>query len=122
MNRTANKTATWSDHKRIEARSLAMHRKIATRLRSQPSLLKIAKKNISRWLAQNGAIPNLVAWKELLKQPLPDILAVLVSSSESARDLRQSSPFCGILTPRERWLIYESFTVGTYYQGGGRHR
>jgi hypothetical protein len=35
----------------------------------------------------------------------------MVSPSEKARRLRQSSPFCGILTPRERWKIYESFAT-----------
>jgi len=70
MSRASNKPDTWSDHKRIEARSLAMHRKIAARLRSQPSLLRMAKKNVGRWLAQNGAIPTLVEWKELLN-PFP---------------------------------------------------
>ena len=32
--------------------------------------------------------------------------AVLLDESEEGQRLRQSSPFCGILTPRERWAIY----------------
>lgn len=112
----------WSDHMRLEARSLALHEVIAGRLAANPGLLEIAKGNIARWIERDGEIPPWREWKEILARPLPDIIDVLLSRDERATNLRQSSPFCGLLTPHERWRVYESFTVGAYYQGGRQHR
>lgn len=112
----------WSDHRRLEARSLALHEVIAGKLAANPEVLKIAKKNIARWIERDGEIPPWREWKEILVRPLPLIIDVLLSQDEKATSLRQSSPFCGLLTPRERWRIYESFTVGAYYQGRRQHR
>ena len=36
-------------HRRIDARSLAMHRAIAEKVRADPSLLAIAYRNLDRW-------------------------------------------------------------------------
>lgn len=112
----------WSDHMRLEERSMALHEEIARRLSACPELLEVAKDNIARWIKRDGEISPWAEWKEILSRPLTEIINVLLSRDEKARHLRQSSPFCGLLTPRERWRIYESFTVGTYYQGGGQHR
>lgn len=111
----------WSDHIRIEERSLALHAEIAERLAACPELLETAKLNIDRWIERDGEIRPWKEWREILGRPLPEIIHVLVSPDENARRLRQSSPFCGLLTPRERWRIYESFTVGAYYQGRRQH-
>ncbi|MDD5206038.1 MAG: hypothetical protein PHS17_11495 [Desulfobacterales bacterium] len=111
----------WSDHMRIEERSIALHAEIAERLAASPELLETARRNIARWIERDGEIPPWKEWREILGRPLPEIIHVLVSPDENARRLRQSSPFCGLLTPRERWRIYESFTVGAYYQGRRQH-
>ena len=105
----------WSDHKRVEARSLALHKEIAGRIRTNPELVMTAKKNIERWIQRDGEKAIWGEWNEILERPLIEIMGFLVSDDENGRRLRQSSPFCGILTPRERWAIYESFTVGAYY-------
>jgi len=115
-------TKMWSDHRRLEERSIALHREIAMRIHANPELLKIAKKNLDRWIKRDGEIPVWFEWQKVLSRPLAQIAALLVSPDERGRYLRQSSPFCGILTPRERWKIYESFTVGAYYQGSREHR
>jgi len=31
---------------------------------------------------------------------------------ETMRAMRQSSPFAGVLLPKERWEIYDAFAVG----------
>jgi len=41
-------------HERIGARSLAMHRAMAEKLRRDPSLLRIAVENLDRWEAAGG--------------------------------------------------------------------
>jgi hypothetical protein len=112
----------WSDHKRIEERSLALHKEIARRLEKNPQLLQLAKGNLIRWIARDGETPVWREWSDILKGPLSLVLNVLLSTDERGARLRQSSPFCGILSPRERWKIYESFTIRAYYPGGGEHR
>jgi hypothetical protein len=112
----------WSDHKRIEERSLHLHKEIARRLQEDPQLLQIAKGNLIRWMGRDGEIPAWREWSEILKCPLSEVLSVLVSRDERGMRLRQSSPFCGILTPKERWKICESFTIRAYYPSSGEHR
>jgi len=105
-----------SDHQRIEERSIALHQAIGERLQENPELLAIAEENLSNW---EETLPRsqeyFSAWRGLLKKPLQELLDQLVSTSQRMKTLRQSSPFCGILTPKERWQIYESYTVGAYY-------
>jgi hypothetical protein len=98
-------------HTQIEERSIVLHRVIAQRVSGNPALLEVARANLRRWVAQDGGRLYWTEWEDILKSPLEDILAFMVSPSEKARWLRQSSPFCGILTPRERWKIYESFAT-----------
>jgi len=112
----------WSDHKRIEERSLHLHKEIARRLQEDPQLLQIAKGNLIRWMGRDGETPVWREWSEILKGPLSRILVVLLSPDERGVRLRQSSPFCGILSPKERWKIYESFTIRAYYQSSGERR
>jgi hypothetical protein len=98
-------------HQQIEERSILLHRAVARRISANPSLLAIAHDNLSRWIEQSGPRPYWTEWGAKLSAPLDELLTFLVSPSEEARRLRQSSPFCGILTPQERWKIYESFAT-----------
>jgi hypothetical protein len=117
----------FSDHIRIEERSIALHRAVAERIRGNPKLMEEAIINLQRYLKQSLSdsrkpICPLVEWQELLEnQSLEEILDFMVSDSERAKRLRQSSPFSGILTPQERWRIYEAYRPGTYYQSRGQH-
>ena len=97
-------------HQRIDARSLALHRAIAEKLRADPSLLAIAHDNLDRWSAvKDHSQPYLDAWRAILQRPLEEVLALMVEDSERMTAMRQSNPFPGILTPRERWAIYDRF-------------
>jgi hypothetical protein len=99
-------------HQRIDARSLAMHRAIAGKLRADPSLLAIAHDNLDRWSKERGrSQPYWDAWREILKRPLEEVLAHMVEEGERMTALRQASPFAGVLTPRERWAIYDQFAL-----------
>jgi hypothetical protein len=98
-------------HTQIEERSIVLHRVIAERVSENPALLEVARTNLRRWVGRDGERLYWTEWEKILNSPLEDILALMVSPSEKARWLRQSSPFCGILTPRERWKIYESFAA-----------
>ena len=107
-----------SDHVRIEKRSIALHRAIAERIRKNPALMEKARENLRKYLdrfaRENRPLPNALSeWQDILmSQSREAVLELLVSSGESASRLRQSSPFAGILTPKERWKICEAFRPG----------
>ena len=99
------------DHRLIDARSLAFDRRIAARLRSEPALIGKAADILQRWLASCAAAarPDLIEWQELIGGPFEVLLATIEGTDERSVRLRQSSPFCGILTPDERNGILKDF-------------
>ena len=99
------------DHRLIDERSRAFDRLIAEKLRRNPALVDKARANLLRWLqtCDPRSVPDLREWKRWLDGPLPELLAILESTGERAERLRQSSPFCGILTPAERLAIIREF-------------
>ena len=110
-------------HARVDARSLAMHRAIAAKLIADPRLLDVARDNIERWSATAGrSQPYLDAWRKLLSSPLLELATIIQEDSELMRAMRQTSPFAGVLSPRERWEIYDTFAVGTSDPGCGHDR
>jgi hypothetical protein len=104
-------TVAVRSHQWIDQRSLALHAAVAAKLEAHPQLLDVARRNLERWLQQNPATA-LREWRRILDStPLPEVVALLRSSSEEAARLRQSSPFAGLLTTEERRAImgaYES--------------
>lgn len=91
-------------HQGIEARSLALHRLVAEKIRLEPALFERAKATLARWRSTvcANSQPYLVEWERLMDQGIEACLAVVVEDSERAAALRQSSPFTGILTDQER--------------------
>ena len=99
-------------HEWIDERSLELDRQVATKLRADPSLLERARTTLDRWLAQRpSGVPSVLReWQEILSRwPLERSLELLASSDENTRRLRQSSPFCGILSPEERLAILKDY-------------
>jgi hypothetical protein len=101
----------WSDHRVLDARSLAMHCLVARKIARHPTLLDRARENLSRWsTGVDGAPPRyLDEWRRILERPWPEIAALITGLDEQSFRLRQSSPFAGILSPAERRRIYEAF-------------
>lgn len=91
-------------HEAIDQRSLAMARRIVEKIDVDPRGLDHARDVCTRWV-ERGNIPAR-EWLTILERPWPEIRRILLSDSEESRRLRQSDPFCGILTPHERWEIY----------------
>jgi hypothetical protein len=101
-------------HQRLDRRSLAMHRAIAEKLRADPSLLAVAYDNLDRRSKEKGrSQPYNDAWREILNGPFEELLALMVEESEKMTAMRQANPFAGILTHRERWAIYDRFSLTT---------
>lgn len=97
-------------HQRIERRSLALHSAIAGKLRADPALIEIARENLNRWSSEGSrSQPYWDMWREILSRPVEEIAATIVQESERMDALRQATPFAGVLTPAERWAIYDQF-------------
>ena len=99
----------WS-HEDIDQRSLSLSLAIVARIDLDPERtgLRKARGICSRWMAEHPT-PALREWQALLEHDWPMIRAVLLDEGQEGRRLRQSSPFCGVLSVRERWEIYRRF-------------
>jgi hypothetical protein len=64
-----------------------------------------ARRVCARWV-EKGNVPAREWQKILSERDWEEILRLLLDDTEKSRRLRQSDPFCGILTPQERWKIY----------------
>jgi hypothetical protein len=104
--------AEMRSHEWIDQRSLALDRAVAEKIRAEPVLVDRARRTLAHWLEQRqpSVAAALLEWDEILAHwPLPRILDLLVSAEENPRRLRQSSPFCGILSPEERLAILKDY-------------
>jgi hypothetical protein len=91
-------------HDEIDERSLAMHRLVAERVANDPALFLKARGTLARWRGTVCASsqPYLQEWERLMNLGVEACLAVTVEDSQRAAALRQSSPFSGVLSHRER--------------------
>ena len=94
-------------HELAEARSLAIHRLIAERLRQDPRLVKVALRRVETWVDEGKMRPAYAdAWRELLGGPIEALLAVLGDRAEKAAALRQCTPFVGVVDQQTRLRIW----------------
>ena len=94
-------------HDRASARGLVYHQAVASRLRRP--MVEEARYVLHRWREQ-GRIDERYAdrWEQLLERPLPEIRRALVQEGQEADDLRQNSPFAGMLSePEHRRIVHE---------------
>ncbi len=98
-------------HQDLDQRSLALHRLIANKIRGTPSLFDKPQKNLARWrtVVSANAQPYLQDWQKLVDSGLESCLAVATQDSEYASALRQTSPFCGVLTHKERFAFFKDW-------------
>ena len=96
---------------REDRRSLALHRAIAARLAAEPErVLRLARRNLARMAAAAPAPSHLLReWEALLDRPLPSLLPLLTDPGMWARELRQVTPFAGVLSAAERGAAYRAF-------------
>jgi hypothetical protein len=94
-------------HDTAERRSRVYHAVVAERLDEQ--MLEDARANIERLVA-GGHIREGYAelWRALLARPVAEVASAISADSLDARDLRQNSPFAGVLNERERRRIIET--------------
>ena len=97
-------------HQQIDERSLALARAVIEKIEADPQRADLARARAvcRRWYQREPA-PVFGEWLKILEKPWPEIRGILGDESERGQRLRQSDPFCGILTPKERWAIYRRF-------------
>lgn len=95
---------------RDQRRSLWLAHAVAGELVARPDfVIQVALENLS--LVQvKGAGRWHDEWRKLLNGPVEQILVALTSPSLRSRELRQNSPFAGVLTPERRHEVLESFS------------
>jgi hypothetical protein len=68
-----------------------------------------ARRRVHRWEREGKLHPEHAdAWKALLGEPAAEIGRQLSADTPKGRDLRQNSPFAGVLSEPERRRIFES--------------
>jgi len=94
-------------HRLAEERSIELHREVAARLRADPRLVEHARERAAGWL-ETGEIaePYTTLWMRILGSSLDELCEFLVDPGETARALRQCTPFSGVVDPRTRWRIW----------------
>lgn len=97
-------------HLRREQQGIALHRAVARKLLAEPDrVISRAQANMQRWLGKEPREGLYGIWRILLRLPPAVIAEVITSDSEAAAQLRQSSPFTGVLSQAERDRILEPF-------------
>ncbi len=96
---------------REDRRSLALHDRIAERLRAAPAeTLGRAEANLLRMRGLHpGASDLFDEWERLLHGPLDALADTLVNPGLHCRDLRHVTPFAGVLSASERATVYREF-------------
>lgn len=94
-------------HQQAQLRGLAYHRALAKRLTSR--MVADARQVVAGWELE-GRIDPLYAdlWRELLSKPVSEIRRELGADTQQMADLRQNSPFAGMLSERERRAVMDA--------------
>ena len=98
---------------REDRRSLALHEVIAKRLIEDPvAVLERARITLDLMTEKHPSAASLLTeWDAILHRPTSEIADVLLDPRPRARELRQVTPFAGILTPAERAKVYRRFAA-----------
>jgi hypothetical protein len=75
--------------------------------------LATARNNLTllRSTARGRAVTWVDEWDRLLERPLHELLDALTSTTTKGRELRQNSPFAGVLSEDERSRVLAQFVA-----------
>jgi len=101
-------TMTREDH-----RSLAYHRAVAERLRlSSSPAIERAKRVLAKMIKIHPSARALFdRWNVWLDLPVDDLVSKILDPGVMARDMRQVTPFAGLLEARERVQVLKRFRM-----------
>lgn len=99
---------------REQEKSLWLHRALLGPLMIDPNpVLELARQNIQAWLprhrADGMAARYLEQWQDVLGGGVDDVVEVLTGTDEVSCELRQNSPFAGVLSDADRRQALRSF-------------
>lgn len=96
---------------RDQRRSVALHVAIAGELAARPDgVIETARRNIMVMRAAGqGGDALLAEWERILDLPPVLVASRMLDPSEHGRDLRQVTPFSGVLSPGARAAVYRAF-------------
>ena len=96
---------------RDQRRSLALHVAIAGELSTRPDeVIEIARRNVAVMRAAGVGGGDLLAeWDRILQLPPMLVASRMLDPCDHGRDLRQVTPFSGILDARARAAVYRAF-------------
>jgi hypothetical protein len=88
-----------------ERRRMAVARATAQRILADPRLLQVGRDQLPTVRAHSAgsAVALCDEWQALIEAGAEAVAAALIDASEHGHDLRQQSPFAGVLTDRQRW-------------------
>jgi excisionase family DNA binding protein len=99
---------------RDQLKSLWLHQAVAGNLVADPDLVfNKAQENLDRLLRQHRNTMTevwLKRWQERIDDGPSAVLKALTSEDPDSVELRQNSPFAGVLSPQQRSKVLESFT------------
>jgi hypothetical protein len=104
MRKTAQKPPPVLSHQWIDLVNLEMCLAIAEKVRRNPRLMRIPRANLQRWREKNRGLARAQReWEMILKRhPTERVLEILTQDNDEGQRLRQSDPFVGILSEKER--------------------
>lgn len=88
-------------HRTAELHALAYHRLVAERL--DEHVVDMARRRLHRWRRDGRVHPRWgEEWVRILAMPTSRIGRTISADTPRAAELRQTSPFAGVLTEQER--------------------
>jgi excisionase family DNA binding protein len=99
---------------REEEKSLRLHQALLTPMLAEPDVvISKARHNLDRWHSMHRpdgmTVRYLEAWARVLDGGLDAIVDTMISPSQEARELRQNSPFAGVLPEETRLQVLRNF-------------
>ncbi|WP_340537918.1 helix-turn-helix domain-containing protein [Nocardioides sp. GXZ039] len=99
---------------REQEKSLWLHRALMTPLLTAPQeVIDRAFENITRWKSEHRSdgmtVRYLNDWEQILGQGLDAVMETIVSPSPEACELRQNTPFAGVLDDATRLQVLRTF-------------
>jgi hypothetical protein len=109
MRMRSSQRPPYGSHQWLDMVNLEMCRAIATKIRLDPKLMRIPRKNLDRWRKKNRGLARAQQeWEIILKRyPTERVLEILTQENDEGQRLRQSDPFVGILTESERMAFFK---------------
>lgn len=99
---------------REQEKSLWLHRALLGPLMRDPrEVLQVARENLARGLLQHRAdgmaVQYLEQWRSILDDGVDAVITTLTSADARSIELRQNSPFAGVLSDEARRDVLRSF-------------